>query len=568
TITTGINSLDSLLYSSWASAPSTAVSLTYSFLSAPPANASTEDANGFKPMTATQQAAVKVALGTWSAVANITFTQVSSGGDIQVGTNNQGGDSSGYAYLPTGRGPTYMYTNNQDAYNASFVDGDFGRSVLIHEFGHTLGLKHPGDYDSTGNAVDGPFLPADTDNLDYTQMSYHTGQGFKLNGNYGVTPMMYDILAVQYLYGANMTYHTGDDSYRFGTDSALQCIWDAGGTDTLDFSACTRATVINLNDFGFSSTAPGYHNISIALGVTIERAVAGSGGSIIFCNDAGNVITGGVGDDDIFLGKGSDTVNGGGGSDAVVFDLAFADYAVGGTKSALTVTGEGTDILNRVATLEFSDRTIQLSNYTALHGASAGADAFVAGAGSELFSGGAGIDTIAYNGVRGNFTVSGTGGSFTVSDKSGVGGVDLVGGVERLLFSDGSGVALDVDGFAGQTYRLYQAAFDRTPDLPGMGFWLNHLDNGMSLLTMSQNFLQSDEGVATYGSLNDAQFVTYLYSNVLHRAPDAAGFEFHVGNLASGINSRAVVLMGFSESIENRVALVGVTGNGVEFTIV
>lgn len=565
---TGINAIDSLLYSSWAYAPDTAVSLTYSFLSAAPADASADDANGFKPMTATQQAAVKVALGTWSAVANITFTQVSSGGDIRIGTNNQGGDSSGYAYLPTGRGPTYMYTNNQDAYNATFADGEFGRAVLIHEIGHTLGLKHPGNYDSAGSDIGGPFLPADTDNLDYTQMSYHTGDGFKLNGKYGITPMMYDILAIQYMYGANTTYHAGADTYRFVTDSAMQCIWDAGGTDTLDFSACSRLTVINLNEFGFSSTAPGYYNISIALDVTIERAIAGSGGSIIFCNDAGNVITGGVGDDDVFLGKGSDTVNGGGGSDSAVFDLAFADYTVAGTTTALTVTGEGTDILNRVSTLKFSDRTIEMSSFSALHGGGAGADAFTAGVGSELFSGGAGTDTIAYNSARGNFTVSGADGAFSVSDKTGAGGVDLVGGVERLLFSDGSGVALDVGGFAGQTYRMYQAAFNRTPDKGGVGFWLNELDKGLSLVNMAQFFLDSPESVKTYGSLNNTQFVTLMYANVLHRLPDAQGLEFYLDGFADGSSTRAMVLRGFSESPENQAAVIGSITNGVEFTIV
>ena len=107
--TTGINSLDALLDSSWASSAGTAVTLTYSFLIAAPADASTEDAKGFKPMTAAQQAAVKVALDSWAAVANITFTQVGAGGNIQVGTNDQGDDSSAYAYLPGGRGPTYMY---------------------------------------------------------------------------------------------------------------------------------------------------------------------------------------------------------------------------------------------------------------------------------------------------------------------------------------------------------------------------------------------------------------------------------------------------------------------------
>ncbi|SEN80016.1 Peptidase M10 serralysin C terminal [Duganella sp. CF517] len=567
---TGINAIDALLHSSWTTTPGAGAALTYSFLSAAPSGASADDANGFKPMTAAQQAAVKVALDTWAAVANVTFTQVASGGDIQVGTNNQGNDSGAYAYLPSGWGPTYMYTNNQASYNNSFGEGDYGRAVLIHEFGHTLGLKHPGDYDSSGNDVDGPFLPTATDNLDYTQMSYNTGDGFELNGNYGITPMMYDILAIQYMYGANMSYHAGADTYRFGKDAALQCIWDADGIDTLDFSACTGRTDIDLNQMGFSSTAPGYYNISIAYGVTIERAIAGSGGSSIFGNDAGNVIMGGAGADWIYQGKGSDTISGGGGSDTVVFEMAFGYYALSGSKTALTVAGEGVDVLTGIGTLDFTDRYLELSKFSALHGATAGADAFIAGAGSELFSGGAGTDTISYNGARANFTIAGSrgGGSFTVSDKTGAGGVDVVGGVERLLFSDGSGVALDVNGHAGQTYRLYQAAFDRTPDLPGMGFWLNHLDSGMELLTMSQNFLQSQEGVADYGTLSDAQFVTTLYANVLHRAPDAAGYEFHLGNLTSGINTRAVVLMGFSESAENRAALVGVTSNGIDFTVV
>ena len=91
---TGNNSIDSLVYSSWASTPGKAVSLTYSFLTRVPNGASADDASGFAAMTATQQAAVKVALQAWSNVANITFTQVSSGGNIQIGTNSQGNASS------------------------------------------------------------------------------------------------------------------------------------------------------------------------------------------------------------------------------------------------------------------------------------------------------------------------------------------------------------------------------------------------------------------------------------------------------------------------------------------
>jgi hypothetical protein len=563
---TGNNSLDALLKSSWTSSAGTAVTLTYSFLTASPAGATATDANGFKPMTAAQQAAVKVALDSWAAVADITFTQVSSGGNLQVGTNNQGDDSSAYAYLPGGRGPVYMYTNNTYAAGSTYAAGDFGASVLIHEFGHTLGLKHPGDYDSTGAAADGPFLPAATDNLDFTQMSYNTGSGFSLNGNYGVTPMLFDIQAIQYMYGANMAYHTGADTYSFVRDSALQCIWDAGGTDTLDFSACTGATIINLNQAGFSSTAPGYNNISIAYNVTIERAIAGSGGSTIYGNDAGNVITGGIRSDIIDLGKGSDTVTGGGGADTVVFDLALASYGFSGNKSALTVTGEGTDLLNNISTLKFSDRTIQLSNYISLSGGGAGDDTLVAGTGNELFSGGTGFDTVDYSLARSNYTVTASGKAFTVSDKSVSGGTDLVAGVERLEFSDGSGVALDLAGAAGQTYRLYQAAFNRKPDLGGLSFWLDKMDDGLGLASMAQFFLNSKESVAIYALLTDAQFVAQVYTNVLHREPDTGGLDFYIKGMAAGV-TRAAVLADFSESAENQAAVIGSITNGINYTV-
>ena len=33
-------------------------------------------------------------------------------------------------------------------------------------------------------------------------------------------------------------------------------------------------------------------------------------------------------------------------------------------------------------------------------------------------------------------------------------------------------LALDINGTAGQVYRLYQAAFDRKPDLVGLGYWI------------------------------------------------------------------------------------------------
>jgi hypothetical protein len=66
------------------------VTLTYSFMTRLPSDASNDDANGFAPMTEAQKAGVRTALATWAAVANIKFTEVSANGDFQMATNNQG----------------------------------------------------------------------------------------------------------------------------------------------------------------------------------------------------------------------------------------------------------------------------------------------------------------------------------------------------------------------------------------------------------------------------------------------------------------------------------------------
>lgn len=554
-LTTGNNSIDSLVYNSWNAKSGQAVSLNYSFLTSVPDDATIEDANGFAAMDAVQQQGVRKALATWAAVANITFNEVPSGGDILIGTNDQGQYSSGYAYLPEGRSYSVsLYTNTQDRYNYSFADGDFGMSVLIHEIGHTLGLKHPGNYNSTGGDIDGPFLPATTDNIDYSQMSYNVGSGFKLNGNYGITPMLYDIQAMQYLYGANLSYHTGADTYNFSKDAALQCIWDAGGTDTLDFSACRDATVINLNAGTFSSTAPGYNNISIAYNVTIERAIAGSGGSTIYGNAAGNVISGGVGNDVIYQGAGNDQISGNGGSDTVVFSKTLASYALSGNLSTLGVGGDGADTLTGIARLQFSDITVQLSNYGALLTGTYGDDVLTAGTGRQLIATGSGLDTVRFSDSVSHYALAATGSAMTVTDLSG-GGADLLTGVERLTFADGA-LALDTTGAAGRIYRLYVAALNRAPDKDGMGDWLYQLDHGRDLDSIAAGFVYSDEFMRIYGAnSSDTTFVTLLYNNVLHRAPDADGFKHWTDMLANHV-SRASVLTGFSESPEG-TALIG-----------
>ena len=186
--------------------------------------------------------------------------------------------------------------------------------------------------------------------------------------------------------------------------------------------------------------------------------------------------------------------------------------------------------------------------------------------GNDSIDGGAGTDVAYYSGARANYTVVRTEtGSFTVTDSHGGEGVDTLVNVERLQFAD-QWVALDIQGNAGMAYRLYKAAFDRLPDLPGLGFQMNALDTGHTLVQVAGNFIASPEFQTTYGNVSDEQFVTLLYRNVLDREPEPEGLEYHVDRLAiPGVN-RADILVGFSESPENMANVIGDIGNGMTYT--
>ena len=57
--------------------------------------------------------------------------------------------------------------------------------------------------------------------------------------------MPLDIEALQYLYGANTSTRTGNNTYRWGVNAKLlETIWDAGGVDTIDASNQTLASII------------------------------------------------------------------------------------------------------------------------------------------------------------------------------------------------------------------------------------------------------------------------------------------------------------------------------------
>ncbi|WP_230028204.1 DUF4214 domain-containing protein [Massilia sp. Bi118] len=192
----------------------------------------------------------------------------------------------------------------------------------------------------------------------------------------------------------------------------------------------------------------------------------------------------------------------------------------------------------------------------------AGNNVMAASGAGGLLDGKEGIDTVLFGSQRSLYSLSNDGANVSVYDYN-KGSTTTLANVERLQFSD-QNVALDIHGNAGEAYRLYQAAFNRTPDKAGLGYWIEALDNGNSLQNVAHSFVNSAEFASMYGAnASDTQYVAALYANVLHRAPDASGYEFWLHALE--IAPRAEVLVNFSESVENQAQVIGAIANGIGY---
>jgi len=150
---------------------------------------------------------------------------------------------------------------------------------------------------------------------------------------------------------------------------------------------------------------------------------------------------------------------------------------------------------------------------------------------------------------RGRYTIQKTDSGYSITNADTKVQTLAASTLKRIQFADVS-LALDIDT-SGKIYRLYQAAFNRKPDINGLGFWLDYADRGHALIDIAHYFLQSSEFQQLFGTApNDQDFVTKLYNNVLHRAPDAGGLQFWLSALKAG-TSREEALVYFSEGVEN-----------------
>ncbi|MES2153236.1 MAG: FG-GAP-like repeat-containing protein [Pseudomonadota bacterium] len=196
---------------------------------------------------------------------------------------------------------------------------------------------------------------------------------------------------------------------------------------------------------------------------------------------------------------------------------------------------------------------------------SAANDRFADQPGNDLFAGQLGVDTVSYTADHSRYSIASEGDIFFVAGQGAGAATDTLMDVERIAFSD-VGVALDIHGNGGMVYRLYQAAFNRVPDLGGVGFWIAQKDHGASMHAIAAEFIHSAEFTTLYGANPSAtQFIGSLYANVLHRAPDQGGLDFWVTMIKNG-GAREDVLAYFGESPENQAQVIGSIEHGFQYT--
>lgn len=316
--TTGPDHVTNLLFGfSWTGTFGQATTVNYHF------DSSFSQQGGLQNALITQQIA-RAAMQEWSNVANITFNQGASGSPMLFTTAILPQDATaelvGIVY-PTISGTTLNSVEVQIdidyARNPQIIPGGLGFEVMLHEIGHALGLKHPFDAVSgTGGTFAAPL-----DSKDFSVMAYDDGPN--VNGtNYISAPMVFDIAAAQYLYGANMSYRTGDDAYVINGGKEAYAIWDAGGNDSI-VAGTGGNHIIDLTDtYQFdnplidSSRTPGLNKIGetvfyAAFGSNLEYAIGNSGNDWVDGNDNNNTLLGHVGSDVIDGWEGNDTLYGG-----------------------------------------------------------------------------------------------------------------------------------------------------------------------------------------------------------------------------------------------------------------
>lgn len=391
--------------------------VTFSFpITAPAYNASITDVNltpaalaSFQAFSPAEQTLARQALAEWGDNSGLIFIEVSPGqGDINfqklnfTGTGYAGSGGIAYHAFGNWQFSSYPYfTSDLDAAGDVFMNSTVPvvYGTLLHEIGHSLGLKHPTEV-WTDYAANPPVVHNVWSVNDPNLTIMAEGPG----GNGHLKPV--DIQAIQSIYGTQA--QDGSQVASWSWDAANQRLTQSGFATDDAIRGSSVADSINGNNgndklFGLNAN---------------DTLSGGSGNDLIDGGPGNDSLYGGAGDDMFFVDAASDKVfeNANEGYDSVIATISYTlpvNVELLQFWGTVKATGKGNDLANTIYGNDAGDKLSGLG----------GNDYIVSGIGADNIDGGTGVDSM-YGGL-GNDTYAVDNGSDVIGEAASA-GTDLV----------------------------------------------------------------------------------------------------------------------------------------------
>ena len=264
------------------------------------------------------------------------------------------------------------------------LPGEYSFAAILHEIGHTLGLVHGQTTinPNSGNTDPGsiPFgnMDAQHQDVEYSIMNYSGYIGGPTTGategsdSFPQTYMMYDIAALQLMYGANFSNVGTNSTYTWDpvtgeefinsvpqgvapplNGKIFETVWTGGANSTYDLSNFNNDCLLDMRPGGFMEFSPsqladlGFNGLGAITAqgnvynalvprlidngdnlappdyrAEIGSIITGNGNDVVHGNDLYNTIILGSGNDHVTLGSGGGFIRLGTGSDIIEGSIA------------------------------------------------------------------------------------------------------------------------------------------------------------------------------------------------------------------------------------------------------
>lgn len=241
----------------------------------------------------------------------------------------------------------------------------------------------------------------------------------------------------------------GPDTFRGGAGNDIFIGGGTGG-DTADYTLAGSAVRVDLTKTQVLNDGDG--GVDTLIG--IENATGSAFDDVLIGDSGANVLNGGLGRDTLIGGQGDDvlmggagvanTLQGGFGNDRYVVSavgdsiVEFADQGIDIVETALSTMTLAANIenLTYTGTGSFTGNGNASNNIIT---SGAGADTLSGRGGDDIISAGGGIDTVVMSGLMSDYVINAGAGYHSISDTvAGRDGLDILYGVERIRFSDGT----------------------------------------------------------------------------------------------------------------------------------